>query len=173
MLKSRSSRFVFIIALIMFVLACNFVTQPVKDAQQAVQTVQSIATAMPLETLQSIGTEMPLQTLEALPSEMPDIQNMTDPQGTPMSEWNGVPVMPQATAGNESSGIYTYKVNATVQEVVDYYKAEMPNRGWKEIFSMPDTGSGALLSYEKDSTATAITVTLESDGVCLVFIAGQ
>lgn len=173
MLKSRSSRFVFIIALIMFVLACNFVTQPVKDAQQAVQTVQSIATAMPLETLQSIGTEIPLQTLEALPSEMPDFQNLTDPQGTPMSEWNGVPVMPQATAGGELSGVYSYKVNATVQEVIDYYEAEMPNRGWQEGFTVPETNGTALLSYEKDSSAIVITIVLESDGVCLVSLGGQ
>lgn len=161
---SRISRVLLLLILLVFALACNFVTQPFNEAQEVVETVQSLATAMPLETLQSFATAIPLQTLEAIPSALPDFGNAADPQGEPLAEWNGIPIMPSATTGEESAGIYSFKTDASVMEVVDYYKAEMTNLGWNEFFSMPSTGNGALLTYEKDNRLVTITVAAEGEG---------
>lgn len=169
---SRVSKLLLFTSLIVFALACNFFTQPISDAQEAVETVQSLATALPLETLQSFATAIPFSTLEAIPSALPDIGNVTDPQGEPLSEWNGVPIMPAATAGEESTGLYSYKADATVTEVFDYYKAEMAALGWTEFFSVPDTGAGALLTYQKDDAMVTITITSDGDGA-LVLLTGQ
>ncbi|HEY5731253.1 MAG TPA: hypothetical protein VIS72_14460 [Anaerolineales bacterium] len=170
---SRLSKYLLLFVLIVFVLACNFVTQPISDAQEAVETVQSFATAMPLETLQSFATSMPLETIVAIPSAMPDIGDITDPQDEPLAEWNGIPVMPVATAGAESSDLYSFKAQATVTEVFDYYKAEMVNLGWTEFFSVPDTGGGALLTFEKEGSTATITITSIDGGESLVFLANQ
>ena len=161
---SRISRVLLLLILLVFALACNFVTQPFNEAQEVVETVQSLATAMPLETLQSFATAIPIQTLEAIPSALPDFGNAADPQGEPLAEWNGIPIMPSATTGEESTGIYSFKTGASVTEVVDYYKAEMTNLGWNEFFSMPSTGNGALLTYEKDNRLVTITVAAEGEG---------
>jgi len=156
-----------------FVLACSLVTRPIDQAQQAVETVQSLATAMPIETLQAIPSAMPdLPNIE-IPTGMPDIGDVTNPQDEPLSEWNGIPVFPSATAGGESSGMYSYKATAEVTEVVDYYKSEMTKFGWNEFFVMPDTGSGALLTYEKDGRTATITITSTGDGEVLVFLVNQ
>lgn len=163
---SRISRVLLLISLIVFTLACNFITQPINQAQEAVETVQSLATALPIETLQSFAT------IEALPSAMPDIGNAMDPQGAPLPEWNGIPVIPSATSGEETGGIYSFKTTATVKEVFEYYKAEMTNLGWNEFFSMPETGSGALLTYEKDDRLVTITITTDGTG-SLVFLTYQ
>jgi hypothetical protein len=169
---SRISRVLLLLILLVFALACNFVTQPLNQAQDAVETVQSLATALPIETIQSFATALPLATIEALPSSMPDIGNAVNPQGEPLSEWNGIPVMPSATSGEETGGIYSFKTTSTVQEVFDYYKAEMTNLGWNEFFSMPETGSGALLTYEKDSHMVTVTITTDGSGA-LVFLTYQ
>lgn len=169
---SRISRVLLLILLIVFALACNFITQPINQAQEAVETVQSLATALPIETLQSFVTALPLATIEALPSAMPDIGNAMDPQGAPLPEWNGIPIIPSATSGDETGGIYSFKTTATVKEVFDYYKAEMTNLGWNEFFSMPETGSGALLTYEKDDRLVTITITTDGTG-SLVFLTYQ
>lgn len=81
---SRVSKIALFMFVIVFALACNFVTGPLNEAQEAVETVQSLATAMPMETLQSIATTIPVETLEAIPSEMPDFENLADPQGEPL-----------------------------------------------------------------------------------------
>lgn len=169
---SRISKLMLFAGVLIFALACNFVTQPIDQAQQVVETVQSLATALPIETLQSFTTEVPLSTLEALPSAMPDLGNVIDPQGEPLSEWNGIPVMPSATTGGEASGIYSYKTDASVSEVFEYYKTEMSTLGWEEFFSTPDTGSGAFLTFEKDNSLATITITTDGEGA-LVFLASQ
>lgn len=165
---SRISRVLLLVLLIVFMLACNFVTRPLNQAQDAVETVQSLATAIPLETLQAFPSAIP----NIDPSAIPNLENMADPQSEPLSEWNGIPIMPAATAGDESTGIYSYKADATVTEVFDYYKAEMVAQGWTEFFSMPDTGSGALMTFEKDDHLATITITSEGNGV-LVFLTYQ
>lgn len=168
---SRVSKILLLVFVAVFALACNFVTQPINDAQQAVATVQSLATALPIETLKALPSAIPVSTLEAIPSEIPDFGNLANPQGEPLSEWNGIPIMPTATAGEESSGLYSFKANSTVAEVLDYYKTEMGKLGWTEAFSMPDTGGTALLSYEKDNNVVLITITENGDGSLVVLTA--
>src|SRR5688572_25842291 len=105
---SRRSKILSLTLLLIFLLACNFVTQPLNDAQNLAQTAQALGTTIPIETLQalpsviaSVVSEETLQalpsampTLEALASSMPDFGNMFDPQGTPVQEWRGIPIPP-------------------------------------------------------------------------------
>lgn len=169
----RASKLMLLLILLGFVLSCNLVTQPIGDAQEAVETVQSLATAFPVETLQAFPSVMP--DIE-IPTGMPDVPgtgNVTDPQDPPLTEWNGIPVMPAATAGSDSSGMYTYKASATTTEAFDYYKAEMTKLGWTEFFTTPDTGKGAMLTYEKDNQVVTITITSGTEGEVLVFLTYQ
>ena len=39
--------------------------------------------------------------------------------------------MPGAETGSEDNGLYTYLVAASVQQVTDFYKVEMPKLGWQ------------------------------------------
>ena len=51
---SRINKLISITILVLFVLACNFVTQPIKDVQNVAGTAQSIASALPIETIQAL-----------------------------------------------------------------------------------------------------------------------
>ena len=182
---SRQTRFIALTVLVLFVLACNAVTQPFNQAKDLAGTAQAIATAMPIQTLQSlatqVATQIPAGTIEAFPSmfpslealgtSMPNIEGYFDPQGTPVSEWNGIPVMPQATAGQEfqDSNTYSYKVDATVKEVQDYYKAELEKLGWNSSFSMPGTDTVAVEMFSMDSNFLTVTIT-ERNGVVIVLL---
>jgi len=166
---SRISKYLLLSALIVFVLACNFVTQPVKDVQNLASTAESLATAFPIETLQALPSAMP--DIE-IPTGMPDIGNVTNPQDAPLTEWNGIPIPLAATSGGESAGLYSFKAGASTTEIYDFYKSEMANLGWSEVFTMPDTGSGALLTYEKEDHISTITITVDGDG-SLTFLTYQ
>ena len=170
---SRTSKLILFSVLLVFVLACNLVTKPISDAQEAVETVQSITTSIPLETIQALPSAMPEIEIPTGMPEVPGIGDAANPQDPPLAEWNGIPVMPAATAGSDSSGMYTYKANATTTEVYDYYKAELTKLGWTEFFTMPDTGSGALLTYEKENHTATITITAGAEGETLVFLIYQ
>jgi len=172
---TRLTKFLSLSILILFILACSTVTRPFNQTKDLAETVQSIGTAMPVQTLQSlatqIATQVPEGTIEALPSmlpslealgtSMPDIEGFFNPQGTPVSEWNGIPVMPQATAGQEfkDSNTYSYKVDASIQQVQDYYKTELDKLGWKSSFTMPGNDTVAVQMYEKDGSFLTVTIT--------------
>jgi hypothetical protein len=170
---SRLSKYLLVTLLLVFVLACNAISQPFNQAQDAVQTAQSLATAMPLETLQSfatsIATTVSEETVEAVSSALPDFGNMFDPQGEPVAEWKGVPIMSQATAGQEhDSSNYSFKFTGTAQEASDFYNAEMVNLGWTSLFSMPGNESGAVLAFQKDNNILTVTITTTGDATVVL-----
>ena len=178
---SRLSKFVSLTVVVAFLLACNFVTGPFRDAQNLAETAQSVTTLIPIETLQALPSAIPAETLQALPSAIPTFESLAtqvgnyfDPQGTPVQEWRGIPVMPQATAGQEFSDTetYSFKANATVQEVQDFYNTELAALGWTSSLNFPLAAEGGVLGFEKEGTNLTITITkLDESAVVLLFLA--
>ena len=167
---SRLSKFLFVLTLIVFILACNTVTQPIKDVQNAAGTVESVASKMPIQTFQALATNMPVETLQAIASAMPNFGDMLNPQGEPVKEWNGIPIMTQATAGQEfpDAKSYSFKAIATVKEAKDFYNAEMVKLGWSSTLTMPSSDQGAVLVFSKDSNFTTITITSQNDAIVVL-----
>jgi hypothetical protein len=182
---SRLNKIVSITILVLFVLACNFVTGPIKDVQNVAGTAQSIASSLPVETLQALASQVPVETIQALASQVsPEtaqalqttVSNFGDlfnPQGTPVEVWRDIPIMPQATAGQESdANNYSFKTGSTLQEVQDYYKAQLKELGWNETFSMPADANGAVMIFSKDSSILTITLaSIEGSTVVILTLA--
>jgi hypothetical protein len=74
---------------------------------------------------------------------MADLFNISqyfNPVGTPLTSWNGVPVMPQATAGQSYTvNVYSFKADATIPDAVKFYQAPAKALG---ILTGPGTGYG-------------------------------
>src|SRR5512144_2077250 len=176
---SRLSKVLAITIVVVFLLACNAVLQPVKDAQQLAETAQSIGSVIPVETLKALPSEIPAGTLEALPSlaptleafmtKIPDVGNVLNPQGTPVQEWKDIPVMPQATAGQEfpESNIYSFKANVTAQEVQSFYNDKLTALGWKQPFGAAGQGDAGIMFFQKDNNSLTITI-IASQGATVV-----
>lgn len=186
---TRLSKVLSLIVVLVFLLACNMVTQPLNDAQNLAQTAQAVASSIPIETLQAlpsaIASAIPQETLEALPSmaptlealasSMPDVGNMLDPQGTPVQEWRGIPVMPQATAGQEFSenNTYSFKANVTAKEVQDFYNQKLTDLGWSQPFNVPFQADGGLMVFRKDQNSLAVTVIASEGSVTVLLVLTQ
>lgn len=162
---SRLTKILFLTMILIFVLACNVIGQPLEQVQDIAGTAQSIASAIPIETLQALPSLAPslealAPTAEAFATKLPNFGNYFDPQGTPVSEWNEIPVMAQATAGQEfDTNTYSFKATATVKEVQDFYNAEMAARGWEQPFTMPGEAETAIMLFQKDDSILTITIT--------------
>jgi hypothetical protein len=175
---SRPSKFLAATLLVVFLLACNVVSQPFKDAENLAATAQSLGSAIPMETLQALSSAIPQETLQALPSaiptleefmtNMPDIGNILDPQGAPVQEWKGIPIMPQATAGQEfpESNMYSFRAKATPQEVQDFYKEKLTALGWSQPFDIPDQQDGmGMIVFQKGSNSLTIMIITSGDSI--------
>ena len=168
---SRLSKVLLLIVLVTFTLACNFINQKVDDVKDDIaNTVEAVTTSIPFETLQAVSSALPMETLQALPSSMPDFGNMFNPQGEPVAEWNGIPIMPQATAGQEhDTSNYSFKFSGTVKEAQDFYNTELVKLGWSSMFSMPGDANGAILAFQKDSNIVTVTIVF-TDGNTVVLL---
>lgn len=173
---SRLSKILSLAVVVIFMLACNFVTEPIRNAQDLAETAQSVSTLIPFETLQALPSAIPAETLHALPSAIPTIEafatnigNSLDPQGTPVQEWKSVPVMPQAIAGQEFGDTYSFRVNATAQEVQEFYNQELTALGWSQPFEFPIEAGGGVLLFNKDESVLTIFVT-PSEGSMIVLL---
>jgi hypothetical protein len=180
---SRVSKILSLTVVIAFLLACNFVTQPINEAQNLAQTAQALGTVIPIETLQAlpsaIASVIPAETLQALPSAaptlealasaLPDFENIFNPEGTPVQEWRGIPVMPQATAGQEfaENNTYSFRVAATAQEVQEFYNSQLEPLGWNQPFSFPLEAEGGIMVFQKDESVLTITI-VSSEGSLVV-----
>lgn len=168
---TRPSKFLLLFVLLIFVLACNVVTKPFKDVQNIAGTAESFATSMPVETLQALPSAFPVQTLESLQTSIPDLENFNylNPQGEPVAEWKDIPIMPQATVGQEfSDSVYSFKTNATSQEIQDFYNTQLENLGWTSVFSLPIESEGGVLSFSKGDSFIAITITPYGDETVVI-----
>lgn len=156
---SRMSKLLLISSLALFVLACNLVANPINDVENVASTAQAFASQMPFETLQALATAVPVQTFEALPSAIPEFGQYFDPNGTPVEEWNGIPVMPQAVVGEEfSENIYSYTVPASATDVQQFYNQQMEGLGWTSPFGFQVSQDGGIMFFQKESEFVTITV---------------
>lgn len=101
-------------------------------------------TALPAPTGAATGPALPSMnpTTLAMLGPLADLMNISqyfNPVGTPLTTWNGVPIMPEATAGQAyNANIYSFKANATIPEAVKFYRAPAQALG---ILAGPGTGS--------------------------------
>jgi hypothetical protein len=176
----RPSKFLLVSLVVIFLLACNLATQPIREAQNLEATAKAIGSAVPVETLKALPSAIPIETLEALPSlaptleafetRLPDFGNIFNPLGTPAQEWKGIPIMPQATAVQEfpQNNTYSVKATATMKEVQDFYKEKMTALGWNEPFNLPTEGDAGLLVFQKEGSTLTITITSSEDSCVVV-----
>ncbi len=157
-----------LIPVLAFVLACGLITKPIDDAKNVAATAAALGT----QAVQVATEVAPLATVLANPSAMPgvpdDIGNMMDPQGTPVSVWNEIPIMPQATAGAESGTMYGFEANVTADDVVAFYSTQLPPLGWNEEFSMP--AETPIIFFTKDGRSLTITITPAAEGVTVLLV---
>lgn len=161
---SRMSKLLGVATLALFVLACNLVTAPIKDVGDVATTAEAFASAMPFETLQALATTVPVQTFEALPSAIPDVGKYFNPNGAPVDQWNGIPVMPQATAGEEfGESTYSFTVPVTATDVQQFYKQQMQTLGWTSPFGFQVSEEGGIMFFQKESDFVTITIAPDQD----------
>ncbi len=158
---SRAVRFLLVSCLAVFVLACGLISNPINNVKDIASTAEAFATTNPVGTLQAFASAMPTFT------------GMLDPQGQPVPNWNGIPVMPQAVAGQQFSDTsYSFKVPASISDVQTFYTQQLQALGWSSLFNTQLSSEGGLLIFQKDSDTLTITVlpdSNDSNNVIVIF----
>jgi hypothetical protein len=100
-----------------------------------------------------VPTETPL-----LPTETPDIVSALAPEGTPASEWQGIPIMPGAIAGDGDEESYVFTIRATPPQIQKYYQSELGKLGWQSSAQGEGESSLMLIFTKGDSTTFTVNI---------------
>lgn len=158
---SKLSRIGLLCVLVLAGIACGLVSNPISGAQNFASTAEAMASAIP----------------SAFPSGMPNIPDVSqymNSSGTPATEWNGIPIMSQATAGQEfDKSTYSYKASGvTGTDIQTFYSDKLTAAGWTSSLSAMAGDAGGVLVYSKGSNTVTITVA-KSDADFLVLLVMQ
>jgi hypothetical protein len=109
------------------------------------------------------GSAPSAPTSSANDSTSAPLGNPLNPSAAPVGMWRDIPIMPQATAGEEAEGMYGYKVDAAPEEVEDYYRKYLPPFKWVESYYEPYQDGMGILMFSRGSSLLTIAISDVND----------
>jgi hypothetical protein len=122
-------RRVFLLLCLLLITACSGTPTPLPPTETPIPSLTPTATET--STPQPTTTSTPTSTPAAAAGDW----KIADPVGEPLSEWKGIPIMPQAIAGEEGDSTYFYMLDESPLDVYRYYLEVMSDWGW-ELFGL-------------------------------------
>ena len=104
------------------------------------------------------------------PTDTPAAPVLPMPSGQPAADWQGIPIMPNAIAGDGGSQSYTFTIQVTAAEVQKFYETEMPKSGWNLLSSGQGPTGAILLIFTKGADIRTISIIPQPDGVMYVML---
>ena len=153
--------------LVMTLTACNtLVLQPTETPKPTETSLPtSTNTPEPTATPAIAPTSTPVP-----PTETPAELVLSLPSGEPSSEWEGIPIMPNALAGEGDSGGYAFTINASLDEIQQFYETELPKQGWSVFASGQGTTDAVILMFVKDAGILSVSIMPQPDGTMYVLL---
>jgi hypothetical protein len=131
-------------------------------------TATSTFTLNPSPTCTFTPTATPTKTpIPASPTSNLDF--LFNLSGKPLPYWSNMPVMPQAVAGEENSGVYYYYLKASRKEVHQYYLQQMPYWGW-QLFASGTKQNGDMLIFIKGHVTVTVGIIARGDLVSVMLL---
>jgi hypothetical protein len=154
--------------------------------QTPTQTPIPTATSLPTLTSTPEPTITPTRTATPTPTPVPPTQTPTKtpvpptktpstlglqmPSGTPVANWEGLPVMPNAIAGDSDATGYSFTVKASTEEIQNFYEKEMPKLGWNTLGIGQGTTNAIILIFMKGSSTVSVGIIPQSDDLVYVLL---
>jgi len=152
--------------------ACNSAVQSVPSTQMPASAQTPVATNTAIAASATpTTTEPPTQTptdspvpVTATPTLQPasatlfynlvtrgtllTATQMLSPVGSPLQSWHDVPIMPQATAGQDMSSIYIYRPHATLDQARQFYTSNSQSLGLTNSSGPESSGKSIFAGHD-------------------------
>ena len=153
--------------LIMVLASCSTFTPELTDTP--IPTATSLPTSTNTLQLTNTPTDIPTKT-PVPPTETPSVPVLSMPSGEPASEWNDIPVMPKAIAGEGDNKGYSFTIDASLDEIQNYYETTLAKLGWSLLASGQGSTNAVLLMFMKDVDTLSVSIIPQSDGIMYVLL---
>ena len=153
--------------------ACNAFTPLPTETPIPTATKLPTSTSTPEPTFTPTPTEKPTERptkTPVPPTETPPSPDLKMPVGKPLANWEGIPIMPNAIAGDGDSKVYYFTIEATPDEVQKFYEKAMTNFGWNLFATGNSPTNSIILMFMKDSSLITISIIPQDDGLMYVLL---
>jgi hypothetical protein len=140
-----------------------------KPTETPIPTETSLPTSTHTPEPTNTATITPTKTLVP-PTETPSEPILPMPSGKPSSEWNGIPIMPTALAGEGDSKGYSFTIKASSDEIQKFYEKALAKLGWNMLGSGQGTTDAVLLIFMKDAGTLSVSIIPQPDGTMYVLL---
>lgn len=114
--------------------------------------IEYAGTNAPLSfTYEVAAIGIPYQAVEATPE-------VDLPSGTPLADWNGIPIIPGAIAGEAVDGTYQFTIAADIAVIATFYDTELTNLGFEVESAVDETEGQAIVNFQKDGTSGMVVI---------------
>jgi hypothetical protein len=91
------------------------------------------------------------------------------PSGTPLDEWEGIPVMPGAISGETANDGYQFTTQADLDAITGFYETELSKLGFELELTVDENAGYTTLAFRKGGT-TGVVVIVPLGGLNAVHI---
>jgi hypothetical protein len=92
------------------------------------------------------------------------------PTGQPLNEWNGIPIMTGALAGDEKDEMYRFTILASREEIQSFYERQLSQRGWELTATKPGNAGAILMIFSTDQDTVSIYILPNRDTLLVMII---
>ncbi len=78
--------------------------------------------------------------------------------------------MPAALAGDGDDLGYAFTIQAGAQQIVDFYRSEMPGLGWEYSVAGSNVSSGSLMIFLKEGVTLTISYFPHGDEMLVLIV---
>lgn len=109
-------------------------------------------------------------TTFSAPTQTPDVTEVFTPQGKPASDWDGIPIMPGATSGEGDAEGYVFTIQATSQQIKEYYEVELSKLGWQALGTEEGDASLTLIFMNNASGTLTINIAVKGNEALVLLV---
>jgi hypothetical protein len=138
-------------------------------------TPKPTPTSTPTQTSLPTPTNTPRPTntstkIPRPPTKTPSAPLLKMPSGKPVSEWEDIPVMPNAIAGEGDNQSYLFTIDSSSDEIIQFYKTELVKRGWELLATGQGKTNAVLLIFMKEGNTLSVSLIPQPDGIIYVLL---
>jgi hypothetical protein len=124
------------------------------------------ATAIPALSSTTVPAFTPTVSIDTvLPTgQTPDVA----PEGQPVTEWDGIPIMPNALTGAGDAEGYVFTIRATAQQIREYYQTELVKRGWQPLPQGNGDSSTMLIFTNSASDTVSVSIIVKGEEALVI-----
>jgi hypothetical protein len=152
-------------------ISCNILSP--EPTQTPVPTQTLVPTSTSTATIIPTSTSTPEPTATSTNSPVPETEESSEyllppPSGVPAAKWEGIPIMPDAIAGEGDSTGYLFTIDSSPEEIQEYYEQELGKLGYNLFASGQGSTESIILFFMKGDESVAISIQPQPDGLFYV-----